>query len=577
VEWHGARRTIDGRVVLNLSEPAVDDGRPFEVEVTTDGRRLPLPPLTVASYDPRGGAWYQQAAANGDQVWTEPFRFAEGRPGVTSALALRWPESGALRGVFTVDFYLDQITAYLAELSRQSRSQVQSPFYAVLTRRSNPVASVSGAGPEQASSVLAAALAATPRDLADLPLDEPEAFTFDSDSVTYAAQLRAFPVSHDLEWIVLAAVPRDEFLEVVYANRRLGLGLGLILLLIAIGIGGWIAGRIARPLGLIADDLRRVGQLELTPTPTPTSFVRETLVVSDAVDRMKASLRSFGHYVPIHLVHELLQTGQEARLGGEARRLTIFFSDVVGFTSISEQMAPADLVAHLGEYLEAMAAILEAHDGAVDKFVGDGIMALFNAPRPLPEHAGAACRAALHSQARLRELRAGWREHGRPPLRARIGLHTGDAIVGNIGTPDRFDFTVMGDAVNLASRLEGLNKLYGTEILASEEVRLAAGPGLEWRTIDRVAVVGRAGGTTICELLGEIGAVPRAVLDARVAYEAGLASYLDCRFDDAAKAFARSLDRRPADVAAGLLLARARELLADPPGTWDGVFRARTK
>jgi adenylate cyclase len=213
----------------------------------------------------------------------------------------------------------------------------------------------------------------------------------------------------------------------------------------------------------------------------------------------------------------------------------------------------------------------------VDKFVGDGIMVLFNAPRPVQEHAGAACRAALDSQARLRELRRCWREHGRPPLRARIGLHTGDAIVGNIGTPDRFDFTVMGDSVNLASRLEGLNKLYGTEILASEEVRLAAGPGLEWRTIDRVAVVGRAGGTTICELLGEAGAVPRAVLDARITYEAGLAAYLDCRFDDAAKAFARSLDRRPADVAAGLLLARSRELLVDPPGSWDGVFRAGTK
>ena len=162
-----------------------------------------------------------------------------------------------------------------------------------------------------------------------------------------------------------------------------------------------------------------------------------------------------------------------------------------------------------------MTQIIEGHQGAVDKFIGDGILALFNAPRDLENHAAAACRAALRSQERLAVLRKQWHAQGREPLYVRIGLHTGEAIVGNIGTPDRFEYTVTGDAVNLASRLEGLNKVYGTGILASEETRAAAGPGFEWRTIDCVAVVGRASGTRICELLGERGQVDASVMSAR--------------------------------------------------------------
>ena len=127
-------------------------------------------------------------------------------------------------------------------------------------------------------------------------------------------------------------------------------------------------------------------------------------VVGDAVDRMKASLRSFGHYVPRQLVQELLASGHEARLGGESRRLTIYFSDIEGFTRISESLKPRQLVEHLGEYLEAMTTIIEEQRGIVDKFIGDGILALFNAPRTVPDHAAEACRAALRSQRRLQEL-----------------------------------------------------------------------------------------------------------------------------------------------------------------------------
>jgi adenylate cyclase len=293
---------------------------------------------------------------------------------------------------------------------------------------------------------------------------------------------------------------------------------------------------------------------------------------------MKASLRSFGRYVPTQLVQEVLATGQEARLGGQNRWLSLYFSDIEGFTRISEAMEPGELVEHLGEYLQAMTSIIQEQDGVVDKFIGDGILALFGAPRAVPDHAAEACRAALRSQACLRELATRWQSRGKPLLRARIGLHTGEVIVGNIGTPERFEYTVMGDAVNLASRLEGLNKVYGTYIMGSQAIREAAGPELEWRTLDRVTVVGRSGGTLVGELLGERGGTDAAILAARDRYERALEAYFALDFAAAADGFRAASAARPGDRAAAVLAIRAGELRqSPPPADWDGVYRATSK
>jgi len=206
-------------------------------------------------------------------------------------------------------------------------------------------------------------------------------------------------------------------------------------------------------------------------------------------------------------VQDVLTSGEEARLGGYICVVSLDFSDVAGFTRISERMPLDELVEYLGECLREMPAIVERHRGALDKFIGDGILALFDAPRVIEDHPLAACRAALDCQARLRVLRRHWARLGREPLHVRIGLYTGRAIVGNIGTPDRFEYTVTGDPVNLASQLEGLNTVYGTEIMASEDLRTETGSDLEWRTLDRVAVVGRTNRTLGCELLGKDGQV----------------------------------------------------------------------
>jgi adenylate cyclase len=205
-------------------------------------------------------------------------------------------------------------------------------------------------------------------------------------------------------------------------------------------------------------------------------------------------------------------------------------------------------------------------------------MAFWNAPNAVPDHAAQACRAALRAQERLAALRPRWEAAGQPVFKARIGLHTGEVIVGNFGTEERFAYTAMGDSVNLASRLEGQNKAYGTYICASEAVRQAAGSEFEWRRLDRVAVVGRSEGTDVYELLGERGTVAPEVLEARDCYEVALAAYFARRFDEAAAAFREAAALRPDDKAAAVMARRADDLSGyPPPADWTGVFVSSNK
>jgi adenylate cyclase len=280
----------------------------------------------------------------------------------------------------------------------------------------------------------------------------------------------------------------------------------------------------------------------------------------------------------MELVGDLLTRGEEAHLGVQYRRMTIHFSDVAGFSRIAERLSPEQLIAQLSEYLLEMTAILREEHGTIDKFLGDGILAFFNAPQDVPDHPRRACLSAIRCMTRLDELNRTWQAQGKSAFTVRIGLHVDDTLVGNIGTPDRFDYTVVGDPVNLASRLESLNKLYGTSILTSEVVRQEAGPGFEWRTLDRVAVVGRERDTLVCELLGEAGALPPHIMQARDTYEAALGAYVDGEFAAAAAGFRAASALWPEDHAAVEMAARADTLAHEPaPAGWRGVYEQTVK
>ena len=263
-----------------------------------------------------------------------------------------------------------------------------------------------------------------------------------------------------------------------------------------------MADRISEPLRHLGNELGSVGQFQLADSDRCHTFVREVKQLHQAADLMKSGLRSFIKYVPRDLVRQLLASGREAALGGEMRRLTIFFSDIENFTSYSESVPPDRLVHELADYLEIMTGQLRKHSGTIDKFIGDGVLAFFNAPEDVAHHEQRACRATL---AALDDLAAWQQKQGMTAFRTRVGLHAGEVLVGNIGTEERFAYTVLGDPVNVSNRLESLNKVYGTQVLASGDVRDQAGSDFEWRHLDRAAVgrtEGRSGGLRVARRAG---------------------------------------------------------------------------
>jgi adenylate cyclase len=288
---------------------------------------------------------------------------------------------------------------------------------------------------------------------------------------------------------------------------------------------------------------------------------------------------TFSRFLAPSVVEEVLGSEQGIRLGGEKRELTALFADIRGFTSISERLEPAVLIELLNQYLTPMTEVVVAgHQGTLDKYMGDAIMAFWGAPRPQPDHALRACRAALGMLERLAALQPDWRARGLPELEIGIGVNSGPMSVGFVGSQDRFyNYTVMGDAVNLASRLEGANKAYGTRILIGPETFAAVHQRVVAREVDLVRVKGKREPVRIHELLGLAPATPaqQAFLSA---FAWGFDAYRAQRWDEATAHFQEADRLRGGDPCSRVYVARCQAMRAAPPGPeWDGVFEMRSK
>jgi len=330
--------------------------------------------------------------------------------------------------------------------------------------------------------------------------------------------------------------------------------------------------RISRPLLNLADDMGRIQHFQLDGETPVTSIVYEVRNMEHALGNMKKGLRSFRKYVPADLVSELIVFKKEADLGVEKRDLSIFFSDISDFTTLCERMSAEELIQHLDVYFEGMAGAIMEHRGTIDKFIGDAIMAFWGVPGLLDNHAVSACLAALQCQRRLDLIFEKWARGGLPPMKTRIGINTGEALVGNVGYKDRFSYTVLGDPVNIASRLEGLNKFYGTRIIIGESTYSMAESRIEARLLDRVVVKGKTEGVRVYELISEKGDVdPDLRNDLRLFNEAMELSS-NRKWSEAVRIFEELTARRPADRPARIQRDRCvGHLASPPPEDWTGV------
>ncbi len=308
------------------------------------------------------------------------------------------------------------------------------------------------------------------------------------------------------------------------------------------------------------------------------SFLGSTSYVSIVEGREKRLIRGmFGKYVSPRVVDELVADPSRLKLGGEKRHITILFSDLAGFTAMSERLPPEKLVSVLNEYLNAMSAIAMEEHGLIDKYIGDAIMALYGAPTALPQHALHACRTALRMQSRLAAMNKAWKEQDPtwPKLDVRIGINTGTPVVGNIGGEDKFDYTALGDAVNLAARLEPACKTYGVGTMIAQGTRDEAGAAIQVRELDLLAVYGKKEPVRVYELLGladdDLAATRREVLNH---YEQGMTAFHRRDFELAWQYFRAALDADPADGPSALHAGRCADYMVDPPpADWDFVER----
>jgi adenylate cyclase len=285
--------------------------------------------------------------------------------------------------------------------------------------------------------------------------------------------------------------------------------------------------------------------------------------------------RAFEHFVAPAIVNKMLKDPSKLKLGGEEYDVTVLFSDLEGFTSMSERMTPQELTAHLSGYFREMINRLLEHGATLDKLIGDAIMVYFGCPVPDPQHPVRACRAALEMQRRMAELNQEWMSRGLPPLRMRIGVNSGTAVAGNMGTDAIFNYTVLGDSVNLASRLEGVNREYGTAILIGAETWTRVSTLFDTREIDWIRVKGKQQPVAIYELLAEAGTLDPRQRELLDRYAAGLQAYRSGQWTEAAAHFASALEIDPGDGPSRTFAARCQVYLAAPPPSWDGVHVMR--
>jgi len=551
-----------GRIVLDVSKPG---NPPQEWKADPDGHLVPFQSGAAPQpFDARERIWFQLAKDHAGIVWTPPYQYAgdQGR-GLTVCQAVRAAD-GTLLGVVGVDFLLKDVTDYLRNLEKEYQGELR-----VFSMNGNILASP--ASPNYDPII----------EMIRKRLEDPEEWEkirrkgghrvmdFPVPGDTLIAGVRRAEVPGDLDCVSAIIFSRKQAFGTLEETIHMGILTALVALGASLAVGFFIAGRIATPLKGLAAAVARIGRFDLGQHPVPRSSVREIRALSDSIELMRSGLQSFSHYVPVDLVRDLVQGGGVAALGGERREVTIMFCDLAGFTAYSENTEPEEAVEILTRYFEDFGNAIDANDGVIDKFLGDGMMAIFNAPARIADPAAAACRSALQGIAVMQSRGS--------RFAVRIGLHCGECLIGNVGTATRFTYTAIGDCVNLASRLEGLNKTYGTQIIASSTFQQAAGEAeFVWRRLDRVTVAGRAAPLDVFELVGLRAEASEEVLRVAESYTVAFEAFLRRDFQEAARLLKQPI--LAADKPSRLLTARIeQEFSSSAEPSWEGVNRFEEK
>ena len=532
-----------------------------------DGKKGAVGTLDApALYDPRVRPWFKDAVEKKDLVISNPYIYATtGLPGIT--VAMPFYSGGQLAGVLAIDILLDSLSQYLKTrpVSAHSTSLIVDGDGFIVAHPDTQQALKR----EASGGLTRVKLTELGNPLPALALalrneKKSNRFTFTHGGEEHVALFSPFPKEFGKPWEVAIVAPLEDFVGEWKANNQKLLAFGLAAIVLQVLLIYALSRRIAKPLEQLEVQVHEVQQFSTRRTPLVHSPIREIASLARAVDTLQGAIGAFSAFVPRDLVRQLIGSGHELTLGGHSKFLTIMFTDLQAFSTWAESTPAQELLTRISAYFEVATRAINSTSGTVDKFIGDGVMAFWGAPAVLEDHAYQSCVAALRIQQGMKELNARWAKEGLAPLTVRIGIHSDAVLVGNIGSAERMSYTVMGDGVNLAARLEGTNKEFGTLICVSHSVYREAGERLWLRRMGMVNVKGRRGDLEVYELLGAKGAdaALEASADTRLLCEMSNHAYEAFERGDwvqAEERFGQVMDRFPQDKLAHVMAMRSRQ------------------
>lgn len=517
-------------------------------------------------FDPRTRPWYTEAMQRHGPALTDPYRFAwHAEAGISAGV----PVEGG--GVIGFDFNLDTLAQLLNEYKITHNSIIGvATDVADVVVESEPCES---RDPECLADDTKV------RDLLQTMAQQATGFdyrlerTLEVNGRDYRFIVQSAPPVYGKSMMIAAAVPVLELSAASVVLLKRAAFAGAISVIVAIIGSLGVSLLLSRSMEELVAKTERIGKLDFSDRTPVKSRITEILRLAQSVERMREGLQVFGLYVSKELVGQIMRSPALTGVGGTRRQLTVMFTDIDGFSRISESIEPELLTSRLSRYFDALGSAISNNKGMIDKYIGDCVMAFWNAPQPDPEHIFHACQAALDVSSASHALAGKWERLHRPAFHTRVGLHTGQAVVGNVGARQRINYTLVGPVANQASRLEGLNKVYGTRILASGEVATATKDRFLWRHIDRTVPAGTTEILDIYELVGNLDQAGK-LRPFLSAWSAAHEDYVRGKFDDARNGFAAALRLREDDGPCLVFLDRCRTFCeAGPPAGWDGVWR----
>ncbi|CAM2939076.1 guanylate cyclase [Legionella steigerwaltii] len=524
-------------------------------------------------YDPRTRPWFLLAKKEKTTIWTNVylFYFLHNKGVTVSTPAFK---NGKLFGVFSLDINLNDLSQFIKKIQK-----ITPNSYVFIVDKEGSLIIASG---DSSFTKLIANTDVHSTSLIDRTFQEYQrkggtgllTFSYLYNNQTYMVTYVPSITFATHGWFIGIIAPQNDFISNLRKMNLVTIYISLSILILGIFLVSSLVSHIVKPLKILVAETENIKQFNLGNKIVIKSRIKEVIQLRNAVNSMKLGLKLFQKYIPKVLVRQLIESGEDIRTGGVRKTMTVLFSDIKGFTTIVEKMDPSELMQQMGEYLEELSQIIIDEKGTIDKYIGDSIMAFWGAPLPDEQPCHHAARAALRCQKKLDELNKIWQQKGKEAFFTRIGIHMGDAIVGNLGSSERLNYTAIGDTINTASRLENINKNYGTKIIVSDTVYEIIKDQFILRMIDCVVVKGRTQSCCIYELLtDDIQNLEFDLHAYNSAFEQGFLVYKQQLWDEAIEHFKRCLEIYPADLIAPIFIERCQHFKSNPPKPgWKGIM-----